>query len=294
MKVGFIGLGVMGLPMSLNLVKAGFEVVGFNRSPGKIKPLVEAGGKAAGSVAEVAAASDLVVTMLPDTPDVRLVALGPGGILESAAPGTLLVDMSSIAPMASVEINRALAERGIAMIDAPVSGGEPKAVDGTLSIIVGGSAADLERARPVLSKMGASIVRVGGPGAGNAAKLANQIVVAANIAAVGEALTLAKKAGFDPALVVEAIRGGLAGSAVLEAKGPMMLRGDARPGFRIDLHVKDLANALATGLEVDSPLPLAELADGLLRSLSAEGLGQADHGALVRWFEKRAGVSVAG
>jgi 2-hydroxy-3-oxopropionate reductase len=279
--------------MSLNLVKAGFEVVGFNRTPAKLAPLVEAGGRAAGSVAEVAAACQLVVTMLPDTPDVRQVALGPGGIAESAAPGTLLVDMSSIAPLAAAEIHRALAERGIAMIDAPVSGGEPKAVDGTLSIMAGGSEADVERARPVLSRLGSSIVRVGGPGAGNAAKLANQIIVAANIAAVGEALTMARKAGFDPNLVFEAIRGGLAGSAALEAKAPMMLRGDVKPGFRVDLHVKDLDNALATGREAGAPLPLAELAASLLKSLSADGLGQADHGALVRWFEKRAGVSVA-
>jgi 2-hydroxy-3-oxopropionate reductase len=293
MPIGFIGLGVMGLPMSLNLLKAGHEVIGYNRSPEKLRLFAAAGGTAAGSTAEVAKAAPIIITMLPDSPDVRKVALGPGGILENAVQGSLLVDMSSIDPLVAAEIGRKLSEKGISMIDAPVSGGEPKAVEGTLSIMAGGDEADLERARPILSKMGSSIVRIGGLGSGNVAKLANQIVVAANIAAVGEALALAAKAGADPGLVFEAVRGGLAGSAVMEAKAPMMLKGDRKPGFRIELHLKDIGNVLSAGRALSAPLPLSELARAILSELAAEGFGASDHSAMVRYFEKRAGVSVS-
>jgi 2-hydroxy-3-oxopropionate reductase len=294
MRIGFIGLGVMGLPMSLNLVKAGHEVVGFNRSPEKTALLSRGGGLAASSVKEVAESCPVIITMLPDSPDVREVALGPGGIAESAKTGTLLIDMSSIAPLAAKEIHQHLAKKSIAMIDAPVSGGEPKAVEGTLSIMCGGAEEDVEKARPVLEKLGSSVTRIGEIGAGNLCKLANQLIVALNIAAVGEALTLAKKAGLDPEAVFQAIRGGLAGSAVLEAKAPMMLRGDDKPGFKIDLHLKDMLNVESTGESLGCVLIFSNMAKGVLADLSRYGgLGQADHSAMVRYFEKRSDVKVA-
>jgi 2-hydroxy-3-oxopropionate reductase len=293
MKIGFIGLGVMGLPMSLNLVKAGFEVRGFNRSPEKLAKFSASGGTPAASLAEAASGADIVVTMLPDSPDVRLAALGPGGIAQSAKAGALVVDMSSIDPLASRGIHAELAKKSISMIDAPVSGGEPKAIDGTLSIMAGGDEADVERAMPVLAKMGASVVRVGPIGSGNVAKLANQAIVAAGIAAAAEALTLAEKAGADPRLVFQAIRGGLAGSAVLEAKAPMMLSGDARPGFRIGLHLKDLRNVLSAGEGLGAPLPVSKLTASMLEELCSEGFSGLDHSALAKYYEKRAMISLS-
>ena len=292
MKIGFIGLGIMGRPMSRNLLKAGYQVVGYNRSRAAGEDLARAGGTAAASVAEVAEQCSLIVTMLPNSPEVAEVALGPGGLAERARPGTLLADMSSIAPLAAREIHGRLAEKGLRMIDAPVSGGEPKAVDGTLSVMAGGAQADFDQALPVLRTMASAVIRVGEIGAGNIAKLANQIVVAVNIAAVGEALTLAAKAGADPELVFEAIRGGLAGSAVLEAKAPMMLTGNITPGFKIDLHRKDLNNILDTGQEVRAPLPLSTLIMEFMETLAQMGLGSADHSALIRYYEQEAGIEI--
>ncbi|MDR2456066.1 MAG: 2-hydroxy-3-oxopropionate reductase [Deltaproteobacteria bacterium] len=294
MRIGFIGLGVMGLPMSLNLVKAGYQVLGFNRSPEKTALLSRGGGSAASSIKEVAESCQVIITMLPDSPDVREVCLGPGGIAESAKPGTLLIDMSSIAPLTAKEIHGELAKKSIAMIDAPVSGGEPKAINGTLSIMCGGAEDDIERARPVLEKLGSAITRAGEIGAGNLCKLANQLIVAVNIAAVGEALTLSKKAGLDPEVVCQAIRGGLAGSAVLEAKAPMMLRGDARPGFKIDLHLKDMRNVERTCESLGCDLVFSKMAFEVLSHLSSHsGLGQADHSAMVRYSEDRSAIKVA-
>ncbi len=285
MRIGFIGLGIMGRPMSRNLLRAGHEVVGYNRSRPALDELVRAGGRAAASAAEVAGQCPVVITMLPDSPEVREVALGPGGLAEGARPGSLLIDMSSIAPLAAREIHGRLAEKNFRMIDAPVSGGEPKAIDGTLSVMAGGAQADFDEALPILKHMAASVVRVGEIGAGNVAKLANQAIVAVNIAAVGEALSLATKAGADPEVVFQAIRGGLAGSAVLEAKAPMMLSGNTIPGFKIDLHLKDLANVLSTGREVGADLPLSALVESFLAALKQEGLGQADHSALIRHYQ---------
>ena len=286
MKIGFIGLGIMGRPMAANLLKAGYEVVVRNRSAAAEEELRALGATVAGSPREVAAQSDVVITMLPNSPDVRLVCLGEGGIIEAAREGLVVVDMSSIAPTAAREVGEALAAKGVTMLDAPVSGGEPGAVAGTLSIMAGGDRAPFDRVREVLLAMGRSAAYVGPLGAGNIAKLANQTVVAVNIAVLGEALVLARLSGVDPAAVLEAIKGGLAGSNVMNAKGPMMLGGDFRPGFRVDLHVKDLDNVLATGHGVHAPLPLTAAVREMLSSLGADGHGSDDHSALVTYFEK--------
>ena len=292
MQVGFIGLGIMGKPMVRNLLKAGFEVICYSRTASSIEEALSFGAKGAASAAEVAKSCRMVITMLPNSPEVAEVALGEQGIARGAEKGTLLVDMSSIAPLAAREIHDKLAVKGVRMVDAPVSGGEPKAVDGTLSVMAGGAQADFDEALPVLKTMASSVVRVGEIGAGNIAKLANQIVVAVNIAAVAEALVLASKAGADPELVYNAIRGGLAGSTVLDAKAPMMLEGNIKPGFKIDLHVKDLGNVMDTGHGVGVPLPMAAQVMEMMQALKVDGLGQADHSALVRYYEKIANWEV--
>lgn len=293
MKIGFIGLGIMGKPMAMNLVKAGHELVVYNRSAGATAELVATGkAVAAASPAEVAAQVEMVITMLPNSPDVRAVMLGEGGVLAGAQPGLLVVDMSSIDPTVAQQIGSALAERGVHFLDAPVSGGEPKAIEGTLSIMVGGSEADFARAEPVLRCVGASAVRCGDVGAGNVTKLANQIIVALNIAAMSEALVLATKAGVDPELVYKAIRGGLAGSTVLDAKAPLALARKFHPGFRINLHIKDLANAIAAGHEVGAPLPLTAQIMETMQALKVDGMGELDHGAIIRYYEKLAQVEV--
>lgn len=291
-NIGFIGLGIMGRPMSRNLLKAGYRVVVFNRSKAAVGELVAAGASAADSPREVAARSEFVITMLPDSRDVKEVVLGPAGVIEGARPGTIVIDMSSIDPLVSREIGASLAGKGVGMLDAPVSGGEPKAVDGTLSIMAGGRQADFDACFDILKAMGASVVRVGDLGAGNVAKLANQIIVALNIAAMSEALVLAAKAGVDPELVFRAIRGGLAGGNTLEAKVPLILEGKFNPGFRIKLHSKDLANALASGHGVGVPLPLTAAVMEILQALQVDGLGDADHGAIIRFYEKLARVEV--
>ena len=292
MKIGFIGLGIMGKPMSKNLLKAGYEVVCFDLNKPSVDECAAAGAKGASSIADVAKACSFIITMLPNSPQVRQVALDAAGIINNAKPGTLLVDMSSIAPLAAREIHDALKVNSIRMLDAPVSGGEPKAIDGTLSVMVGGAQKDFAEAKPVLEAMAASVVRVGEIGAGNIAKLANQIVVAINIAGLAEAMTLSVKAGVDPELVFQAIRGGLAGSTVMEAKGPMMLDRNIKPGFKIDLHIKDMGNILETGQGVNVPLPLSAAVMEMMKALKVEDLGGADHSALVRYYEKIANVEV--
>lgn len=223
--------------------------------------------------------------MLPNSPHVKAVMLGENGVADVMQKGATFIDMSSISPIASKEIAEVLGKKGIDMLDAPVSGGEPKAIDGTLSFMVGGKQEVFDKFKPLLSTMGASVVRCGDVGAGNTTKLANQIVVALNIAAVGEALMLSKKAGVDPELVFEAIRGGLAGSTVMEAKAPMMLSGNYKPGFKIDLHIKDLNNALEAGHSVGSPLPLTAAVMEMLQTMRAEGCGQEDHSAISKYYE---------
>lgn len=290
--VGFIGLGIMGLPQAINIHKAGFRVIGYNRSRPAVDKLVAQGGEAATTVAELAQKADIICSMLPNWPEVKQTALGEAGIEHNARPGTLFVDMSSIAPMVSKEIHDALAAKGIHMLDAPVSGGEPKAIDGTLAIMVGGAAEHLEKAMPVLKAMASTVTHIGGIGAGNVSKLCNQIIVALNIAAVGEALTFAAKAGVDPGLVFEAIRGGLAGSVVMDAKAPMMLEGNITPGGPLAYHVKDLKNVADTAFSLNMPLPLTAQVREMMQSCLADGLERADHSCLVRYHEKLANVKV--
>ncbi|MEM1484105.1 2-hydroxy-3-oxopropionate reductase [Oscillospiraceae bacterium PP1C4] len=292
MKLGFIGLGIMGKPMVNNLLKAGHEVIVFDVVKANVEAAVAAGAKAAESSKAVAQTCSVIITMLPNSPHVKAVVCGENGVLEGASAGTILIDMSSIAPLASQEIAKLCAEKGVKMLDAPVSGGEPKAIDGSLSIMVGGDADVFESVKELLLVMGASAVHCGDHGAGNTTKLANQVVVALNIAAVSEAFMLAKKAGVDPALVFNAIKGGLAGSTVMNAKIPMILDGNFNPGFKIDLHIKDLNNALETGHGVGSPLPLTAAVMEMMQTLHADGCGQDDHSALAKYYAKISGTKI--
>jgi len=291
-KIGFIGLGIMGNPMAKNLIKAGYELTVYDVVPEKTDDVVKAGAKAGTSSKEVSAASELVITMLPNSPEVKEAVLGPGGVLEGAKPGTILVDMSSIAPLVSQEVAGKAKDKGVIMFDAPVSGGEPKAIEGTLAIMVGGPADTFDQVKDILGVMGASVTLVGEVGSGNTTKLANQIIVALNIAAMGEAMVLATKAGVDPEKVFQAIRGGLAGSTVLDAKMPLLLKGNFKPGFRIELHIKDLANALDTAHELGVPVPLSGLVMEAMQALRVDGKGSDDHGGIVQFYEKLAQVQV--
>lgn len=292
MKIGFIGLGIMGKPMSKNLVKAGYELVVYNRSQAKADELVEMGAVRGVNPADVAGQCRVIITMLPNSPQVREVCLGENGIIEAAQPGTIVIDMSSIDPVESKAIGAELAKKGIEMLDAPVSGGEPKAIDGTLSVMVGGTKENFDKYYDLLMAMAGSVVYVGPLGSGNVAKLANQVVVAVNIAAVSEALTLAVKNGADPELVYQAIRGGLAGSTVLDAKAPMMMAHNFKPGFRIELHIKDLNNALNAAHATSTSLPLTAQVMEMMQALKNDGCGVEDHSALVRYYEKVSNVSV--
>ncbi len=291
-KTGFIGLGIMGKPMAKNLVRAGYDLVVFDIVGDAVAELKKEGAKAAGSIAEVAGECDVIVTMLPNSPHVKEVVLGSGGVLESAKAGTIIVDMSSISPIVSKEVGAACAKKGVTLIDAPVSGGEPKAVDGTLAIMAGGDEAAFDKVKDMLLVMGASAVLVGELGSGNTTKLANQIIVALNIAAMGEAMVLATKSGVDPEKVYGAIRGGLAGSTVLDAKMPLLLAGNFKPGFRIELHIKDLQNALDAAHTVGSPLPLTAEVMEIMQALKVSGHEKDDHGGLVQYFEGLAGTQV--
>ncbi len=292
MKIGFIGLGIMGKPMAKNLLKAGHDLLVFDIIKENVDYMVEAGAKAATSSKEVAKECKLIITMLPNSPHVKTVVMGKDGVLEGATQGSILVDMSSIAPAESQEIEKACAAKGVKMIDAPVSGGEPKAVDGTLSIMVGGDKAVFDEVYDILLKMGASAVHCGEIGAGNTTKLANQIIVALNIAAVSEAFMLSTKAGVDPIKVFDAIKGGLAGSTVMNAKVPMITEGNFKPGFKIDLHIKDLNNALDTGHNVGAPLPLTAAVMEMLQLLHADGHGQCDHSGIAMYYEKLTGTEI--
>ncbi|GKV80921.1 2-hydroxy-3-oxopropionate reductase [Pectobacterium carotovorum subsp. carotovorum] len=292
MKIGFIGLGIMGKPMSKNLLKAGYSLVVMDRNLDAVAEVVAAGATAAETPKQVAELCDVIITMLPNSPHVKEVVLGENGVIDGARAGSIVVDMSSIAPLASREIATALAAKEIAMLDAPVSGGEPKAIDGTLSVMVGGDKALFERCFEILKSMAGSVVHTGDIGAGNVTKLANQVIVALNIAAMSEALVLATKAGVNPDLVYQAIRGGLAGSTVLDAKAPMVMDRNFKPGFRIDLHIKDLANALDTSHGVGAQLPLTAAVMEMMQALKADDLGSADHSALACYYEKLAKVEV--
>jgi 2-hydroxy-3-oxopropionate reductase len=290
--VGFVGLGIMGRPMLRNLLKSGHTVIAYGRTPAKLDSAVADGAQRGSSNADVGARAQIVITMLPDGPEVEEVILGAGGILSGAKPGTLILDMSSISPLVSQKIGAACAARGVDFIDAPVSGGEPKAIDGTLAIMAGGSDGAFRIAEPILKCLGSSVTLTGPIGAGNATKLANQIMVACNIAAMGEALTLATRCGLNPEVVVNAVKGGLAGSAVLNAKGPMLIARNFKPGFRISLHQKDLRNALQTAEASHVFLPLTAQVQQMLSSLIADGKGDLDHSAIATFVEGASHVEI--
>ncbi len=290
MKIGFIGLGIMGKPMAKNLLKAGYDVTVYegNRAAGELK---EAGAGVA-FYEEIGRNCDVVMTMLPNSPQVKDVMIGSGKVAEYMREGSVFIDMSSINPVASKEIAAELSKKGIEMLDAPVSGGEPKAIDGTLSFMVGGKQEVFDTYKPVLEAMGSSVVRCGEVGAGNTTKLANQIIVACNIQALSEALMLAKKADVDPNLVFAAIKGGLAGSTVMNAKAPMMIEGNDKPGFKIDLHIKDLNNVLECAHTVGSPVPMTAAVQEVMQWMHAHEGGQKDHSAIVQYYEYLTGVKV--
>jgi 2-hydroxy-3-oxopropionate reductase len=279
-RVGFIGLGIMGKPMARRLLDAGWELTVHSRSPGPVDELVAAGATAAGTPSQVARASDVVVTMLPDTPDVQEVVLGADGVAAGAAAGSLVIDMSSIDPGPARELASALAERGVAMLDAPVSGGERGAIDGTLSIMVGGPEEAFARAEPLFAALGSTIVHVGSAGAGQVTKACNQLVVAATIEAVAEALVLAERSGVDPARVRAALLGGFAGSKILEVHGQRMLDGDYTPGFRARLHAKDARIVLEAADAAGAPVPSFETVARQLHAVLDAGDGDLDHSAL--------------
>ena len=291
-KIGFIGLGIMGKPMATNLVKAGYDLIVYDLVDAAVQELAAAGAQTAANVGEVAQSADILLTMLPNSPQVKDVVLGADGVLEHMKKGAIIVDMSSISPIASREIAEACAQKGVEFLDAPVSGGEPKAIDGTLAFMVGGKEEIFTQVEALLHKMGASVVLVGDVGSGNVTKLANQIIVALNIAAMSEAMVLATKNGVDPERVYNAIRGGLAGSTVLDAKMPMVLDGNFNPGFRIELHIKDLQNALDCAHTVNSPVPLTANVMETMQALKVDGMAKNDHDAIIRHYEKMAGVEV--
>ncbi len=292
MKIGLIGLGIMGKPMAKNLLKGGYTdllVSDLNKS--SVEEVVACGAKAATNK-EIGESCDVVMTMLPNSPHVKSVMLGENGVAAYMRPGSVFIDMSSINPVASKEIAAALAQKNIEMLDAPVSGGEPKAIDGTLSFMVGGKQEVFDAYKDLLGTMGASIVRCGDVGAGNTTKLANQIIVACNIQALAEAMTLAQKAGVDPELVFQAIKGGLAGSTVMNAKAPMMIAGNDKPGFKIDLHIKDLNNALDCAHSVGAPVPMTASVQEILQWLHNHGCGGNDHSAIAKYYEHLTDIKI--
>jgi 2-hydroxy-3-oxopropionate reductase len=291
-KIGFVGLGIMGKPMAMNLLKAGHALMVYDIRPEPVEEVVAAGAKAGTSAKDVTAQSEIVITMLPNSPDVKKAVLDKDGVLEGAKPGLILIDMSSIAPLVSKEVAAEAQKKGVEMLDAPVSGGEPKAKDATLAIMVGGKKEVFEKVEDVLKTMGSSAVLVGDIGSGNVTKLANQIIVALNIAAMSEAMVLATKSGVDPEKVFQAIKGGLAGSTVLNAKMPLALDGNFKPGFRIELHIKDLANALDTAHEVGVPVPLTGGVMEIMQALKVDGKAANDHGGIIQFYEKLAKVEV--
>ncbi|MFE8064672.1 2-hydroxy-3-oxopropionate reductase [Priestia aryabhattai] len=291
-SVGFIGLGIMGKPMSLNLINAGNSLTVFDLNEEAVNSLVEAGAVAANSPKEVAERSDVIITMLPASKHVKEVILGENGILEGAKEGSIIIDMSSITPDVSRELATEVMKKGIEMLDAPVSGGEPKAIDGTLAIMVGGKEPIFESVKSVLYGMGKEVTLVGDNGCGVTAKLANQIIVNLNIAAMSEALVLAAKAGIDIEKMYQAIRGGLAGSAVLDAKVPMILDRNFIAGGSIAINLKDITNVMETAHEIGVPLPLSSQLLEIFHSLKVDGKINDDHGSIVRYYEKLANTEV--
>ncbi len=290
--IGFIGLGVMGRPMSLNLIRAGYSLMVYDINKDPVKEVVSAGAMEGNSPRHIGENSDVIITMLPNTPQVKEVITGKNGILEGAKTGSIIVDMSSIAPMAAIKIYEIASAKGVDMLDAPVSGGEPKAIDGTLSIMVGGKQEVLDKVKNILMTMGASAILIGGIGSGNTAKLANQIMVALHLAAMSEAMVFAEKAGVDAEKVFQAIRGGLAGSTVLDAKLPLILERNFKPGGPIKMHTKDLLNVRDTAFEIDAPIPLTTQVLEMMKALKVDGKQGDDHGGIIQYWEKLAQVEV--
>ncbi len=291
-KIGFIGLGIMGKPMARNLLKAGFSLVVHNRSKGPVEELVKEGAEAASSPKEVAQRAEVLITMVPDSPDVEKVILGKEGVLEGAKAGSIVIDMSSISPLVSQKIAAEAAKKGVKMLDAPVSGGEAGAIKGTLAIMVGGEQEAFDQCQDIFKAMGKSVVRVGSVGAGGFTKLANQIIAAINLEAIGEAFVLGVKAGVDPQLIFQAIRGGLAGSNMMESRVPPILERNFKPGFKLKLHLKDLNNALAAAKDLGVPLPITSLVQQMMLALNTQGMGEEDNGALVKLLEDLAKVEI--
>ncbi|HEX6211126.1 MAG TPA: 2-hydroxy-3-oxopropionate reductase [Methylomirabilota bacterium] len=289
--IGFIGLGIMGRPMARNLLKAGYSLVVHSRSRGPVDEIVKAGATAAASPREVAAQCDVLITMLPNSPDVEHVALGPGGIIEGARRGLILADMSTISPIVSQKVGKALEAKGVAMLDAPVSGGEKGAIDGALSIMVGGDQGVFDRVLPIFQAMGKTITLLGPLGFGGFTKLANQIIVAVNLTALAEALTLGKKAGLDRALLLTALAGGLAGSKCLDQKKPNYVSNTYNPGFKIDLHYKDLGLIMESARALGVPLPATAVVQELFNALRVKGRGGLDHSGVITLLEDLAGAS---
>ena len=291
-NIGFIGLGIMGKPMAKNLLKAGHKLVVYDIVPAGADEVVAAGAARGSSPKDVAGQTEIVITMVPDGPEVEQAVLGSNGVLEGAKKGTIVVDMSSISPMVAQKVGAKCEAQGVDFLDAPVSGGEPKAIDGTLAIMVGGRQEIFDKVEPILKTMGSTVVLTGKVGAGNVTKLANQIMVACNIAAMGEALVLATKAGLDPEVVFNAVKAGLAGSTVLNVKAPMVYSRNFKPGFRVRLHQKDLRNALLAAESLKVSLPLTSAVHNILVSLMNNGKGDLDHSAIVQFIEGMAAVEV--
>ncbi|MFC1526253.1 2-hydroxy-3-oxopropionate reductase, partial [Candidatus Latescibacterota bacterium] len=291
-KIGFVGLGIMGKPMAINLHKAGYPLIVYDVVAAPVDELVGLGAEKGASPAEVTANCDIVLTMLPNSPDVRAVVCDEGGILEAVKSGQIVVDMSSIAPLVSKELAGMLAEKGAEMLDAPVSGGQEKAELGTLAFMVGGKQEVFDTCQPILDVMGGSVTLVGDIGAGQTTKLVNQAIVGVNIAIIAEAMSMGKKAGVDPEKIFNAISGGLAGSQCLQDKAPRMFAGSFDPGFRIRLHVKDLGNVLETSRQLHVAMPLASQVMEMMQSMMADGLEEKDHGGLALHYEKLNGFAL--
>ena len=289
--IGFIGLGIMGRPMARNLLKAGYSLVVHSRSRGPVDEIAGAGAKAGTSSRDVAAQCEVLITMLPNSPEVEQVVLGRDGVIEGARPGMILLDMSTISPLVSQKVGAALAAKSVKMLDAPVSGGEKGAIDGALSIMVGGDKAVFDKALPIFQAMGKTITHLGPLGAGGFTKLANQIIVAVNLTALGEALTLAKKAGLDRELTLTALAGGLAGSKCLDQKKPNYLADTYNPGFKIDLHYKDLGLIMESARALGVPLPTTAAVQELFSALRVKGRGGLDHSGVITLLEDLAGLS---
>ena len=291
-RIGFVGLGIMGKPMAKNLLKAGYSLTVYDIVGANLEEVVTEGATGASSSREVAANSDKIITMLPDSADSEAAILGPNGVLEGASSGAIIVDMSSIAPSVSQKIAAECAKQSVDMLDAPVSGGEPGAINATLSVMVGGNQEIFDKCYDLMKTVGGNVVLTGDIGAGGVTKLANQIIVALNIEALSEAMVLAQKAGVDPEKVFNAIRGGLAGSAVMEAKGPMMLDRNFQAGFRMRLHQKDLRNVLQTAQELNIPLPATALVQQMIGALINDGESESDHSAILHFIEGMAKTEV--